>query len=85
MVAGYENQKDAGLNPKTPRTPITFVQELEAPLTAKPKCTCCPECGGHAIEDEDVLGPGYRVCAACGQEWWTDIDYSKHFAINPSR
>jgi len=18
-----------------------------------------------------------RICAACGQEWWTDIDYTK--------
>ena len=46
----------------------------------EPKCTACPECGDHAIdpESEDVLGPGFRICAACGQEWWTDIDYPNH-------
>jgi len=45
----------------------------------KPKCSACPECGDHAIdpESEDVLDPGFRICAACGQEWWTDIDYTK--------
>lgn len=37
----------------------------------------CPECGCQQFEQENAIGPGYRVCVKCGQEWWTDIDYSQ--------
>jgi hypothetical protein len=42
----------------------------------KVKCTACPECGDKETKWDNELGDGYRVCAACKQEWWTDIDYT---------
>lgn len=39
--------------------------------------TECPECGCSEYLSEDYLGEGYRRCKGCGQEYWTDIDYSE--------
>jgi hypothetical protein len=36
----------------------------------------CPECGSEEHTNDNLLGDGFRFCAGCGQEWWTDIDYS---------
>ncbi len=36
----------------------------------------CPECGCEEFCNENQLGEGMRVCNNCGQDWWTDIDYS---------
>lgn len=36
----------------------------------------CPECGCKKSIHDNFLGEGYRVCANCMQEWWTDIDYT---------
>lgn len=41
------------------------------------KCNACPECGCDEYEYENLLGDGFRLCAKCGQDWWTDIDYKK--------
>ena len=35
----------------------------------------CPECGCKEIRNENLLGEGFRHCAKCGQEWWTDVKY----------
>jgi len=40
------------------------------------KTTACPECGCSDYYNPDELGEGYRTCVECGQEWWTDIEYS---------
>jgi len=42
----------------------------------------CPECDCEHTMDEykDTSGEGYRVCLACKQEWWIDIDYSIPFS-----
>lgn len=42
------------------------------------KCTECPECGCDDYEHPDYLGDGYRICASCGQEWYTTINYKKY-------
>lgn len=44
----------------------------------KIKTFACPECGSAELEHEDALGVGFRVCAECSQEWWTDINYNKY-------
>lgn len=44
----------------------------------KIKTFACPECGSAEFEHEDALGVGFRVCAECSQEWWTDINYNKY-------
>lgn len=36
----------------------------------------CPECGCAEYTDKNALAEGYRVCAKCGQEWWTDVNYA---------
>ena len=38
--------------------------------------TYCPECGSQDYEHVDYLGKGSRQCKDCGQEWWTDVDYT---------
>ena len=38
--------------------------------------TACPECGSTDYKNAESIGPGYRECRECGQEWWTDIDYT---------
>ena len=38
-------------------------------------CIKCPGCGCDEYTNENSVGEGYRVCADCFQEWWTDIDY----------
>ena len=40
------------------------------------KCTKCPECGCEKFLNKNELGNGFRNCKDCGQEWWTDIDYT---------
>lgn len=40
------------------------------------KTNKCPECGYEEYSNENYLGEGFRLCK-CGQEWWTDINYSK--------
>ncbi len=42
----------------------------------------CPECGCEEYDHDGFLGEGFRFCATCGQEWWTDIDYSSVVAKN---
>lgn len=37
----------------------------------------CPECDCAEYLHKNAIGIGYRVCAKCGQEWWTDVDYTK--------
>lgn len=38
------------------------------------KTTACPECG--CVEFVDFhLSNTHRICAKCGQEWFTDIEY----------
>jgi len=39
------------------------------------KCIQCPECNCKEYVNKNLVGPGYRECKSCGQEWWTDIDY----------
>lgn len=39
------------------------------------KTTACPECGCKKCYNKDLVREGFRECAQCGQEWWTDIDY----------
>ena len=36
----------------------------------------CPECKCKKYVNKNVVGDGYRECSECGQEWWTDIDYT---------
>jgi len=40
------------------------------------KWSFCPECGCKHFWAKDYLGKGSRICSNCGQEWWTDVDYS---------
>jgi hypothetical protein len=42
--------------------------------------SACPTCGGPEVDDAftDTAGEGFRVCASCGEEWWTDIAYPPH-------
>jgi hypothetical protein len=44
------------------------------------KCSSCPECGSIEVNEgsEDFYSLNSRVCAKCGQEWFTDIDYPHH-------
>ena len=42
-----------------------------------PECTNCPECHTALYVNKNYLGKGFRQCAKCGQEWWTDINYGK--------
>ena len=39
------------------------------------KTNGCPECGSPEAHEKDSLGPGFRICSVCYQEWWTDVDY----------
>ena len=41
------------------------------------KWSYCPECGNTEVENKNLLGEGFRNCSACGQEWWTNVDYSE--------
>jgi hypothetical protein len=42
--------------------------------------SACPTCGGPEVDDafSNTVGAGFRVCASCGEEWWTDIAYPPH-------
>lgn len=40
------------------------------------ECKQCPECNHTKFINVDELGDGFRNCANCGQEWWTNIDYT---------
>lgn len=40
------------------------------------KCKQCPECNHTKFINVDELGDGFRNCANCGQEWWTNVDYT---------
>ena len=46
----------------------------------EPKCSSCPECGCEEVLHNyiDFIGLGFRYCAKCGQEWWTDVHYAGH-------
>jgi len=35
----------------------------------------CPECGCRLYVNKNLLGEGFRLCKACKQEWWTDVNY----------
>ncbi len=37
---------------------------------------CCPECWFEEYVLMPHLGQNCRGCKRCGQEWWTDIDYT---------
>jgi len=37
--------------------------------------TACPECG--CKEYSELIELEGKVCNKCGQEWFSDIDYSK--------
>jgi len=43
-------------------------------------CSSCPECGTVKTirKLDDDLGEGYRVCAECNQEWYTNVKYLHH-------
>ena len=36
----------------------------------------CPECGCAEYTHKDEFAEGFRVCAKCGQDWWTDVNYT---------
>ncbi len=42
--------------------------------------SACPTCGVPEVDPHftDCLADGFRVCAACGEEWWTNVDYPPH-------
>ena len=36
----------------------------------------CPKCGCTEFYNENFMGPCFRQCAQCHQDWWTDINYT---------
>lgn len=46
-------------------------------LNKPKKWKYCPECGSPEIVNENLVKQGFRECKDCGQEWWTDVDYSE--------
>ena len=62
--------------------PVVFekvypVHRYSHEVTPRKGCAWCPECGCPQTTNNDWLGDGFRMCADCGQEWWTDITYDK--------
>jgi ribosomal protein L32 len=37
--------------------------------------TRCPECQCDECSHTGLIEESHRVCAKCGQEWFTDVDY----------
>lgn len=70
VIADYERQVG-----KMQRQLTAAQSELER--TDKPSAWgFCPECGSEKYTNENFLGNGSRFCESCGQDWWTDVDYS---------
>ena len=44
------------------------------------KCSSCPECGCEEFTHKNQLGEGYRICAECGEEWYSTINYEKYMS-----
>lgn len=53
------------------------VHKYSHEVTPRKGCSWCPECGCPRTTNHDWLGDGFRMCADCGQEWWSDITYDK--------
>jgi len=53
------------------------VHKYSHEVTPRKGCSWCPECGCPRTTNHDWLGDGFRMCADCGQEWWTHITYDK--------
>ena len=70
-------QKD--WNKKFIDMPNAEIEELKAENAElkRKKWTHCPECGCREFTHVNSLGKGFRICAKCEQEWWTDINYKE--------
>jgi hypothetical protein len=47
--------------------------------------TFCPECGSDKQQRGAGMEPSHRHCLGCGQEWFTDLDYTDAVRSNLSR
>lgn len=48
-------------------------------------CIACPNCGSEKLSDkyEGMYSDEHRLCADCGQEWFTDVFYPWEGSHNP--